>query len=174
MVGHSIGGALVTHYAAHYPVRGVINVDQVLRVGGFAALLRGAEARLRGPGWADFWALLVGGMHVELLSAAARELVESAKPRQDQLLGYWHELLVTPDDELDQQRKAELAAIAAKHIPYHYVTGTEPDQSYREWLTSLVPDVHHTVLSGSGHFPHLARPAAMAELLDSVRPCSIS
>ena len=169
VVGHSLGGAIATCYAARYPVRAVVNVDQPLQVGGFAELLRSQEAVLRGPDWRGFWDMLGAGMHAELLPPATRGLVESAQPRQDQLLGYWRELIDTPAAELDQQRTSELAAIAAKHVPYHYVTGADPDPAYRDWLTAAVPEVRITVLPGSGHFPHLAQPAALATLLDSVR-----
>ena len=49
VVGHSYGGVLATTYAATHHVRGVVNVDQPLLVGAFAALLRQAEPTLRGP-----------------------------------------------------------------------------------------------------------------------------
>ena len=169
LVGHSLGGALATYYAAEYPVRGVVNVDQPLRVGGFAELLRGNESVLRSPDWRQFWDKMSAGMHAELLPPTARDLVDSAQPRQDQLLGYWQELIDTPSSELDELRKNELATIAAKGVPYHYVTGTEPDPDYRDWLTALLPDVRISVFPDTGHFPHLARPAAFAELLHSLR-----
>jgi pimeloyl-ACP methyl ester carboxylesterase len=169
LVGHSISGALLTHYAANHPAHAVVNVDQPLQVGGFADLLRGNEPILRGPDWATFWARMLGGMHIDLLPPVARRLVESAQPRQDQLLGYWRELLKLPNAELDHQRTTELTAIGAKQIPYHYVPGVEPTESYRDWLTALVPGVRVTVLPDSGHFPHLAQPAAFAALLDSIR-----
>jgi pimeloyl-ACP methyl ester carboxylesterase len=169
LVGHSLGGVLATHYASRFPVRAVVNVDQPLQVVGFAELLRQNESVLRGPDWATFWAKMTGGMHIDLLPANTRGLVESAVPRQDQLLGYWQELLDTPNAELDEARRAELTAIADRQIPYHYVTGAEPAQPYVDWLTALVPDVRVTVLPDSGHFPHLGHPAAFAQLLDSIR-----
>ena len=55
MVGHSLGGALVTAYAATYPVRGVVNVDQPLLVGGFGDVLRRAEPVLRSPAYEQVW-----------------------------------------------------------------------------------------------------------------------
>lgn len=166
LIGHSLGAVLATHYAANYPARAVINVDQPLQVAGFAELLRQSESRLRSPQWSDFWAMLLSGMHADLLPPTARHLVESAQPRQDQLLGYWQEVLETPLDELDRQRRAELTAIAAKRIPYHYVTGADVPAPYQDWLTTLVPDVTIIVFPGTGHFPHLGQPAALARLLD--------
>jgi pimeloyl-ACP methyl ester carboxylesterase len=168
LVGHSLGGVLATHYATRFPVRAVVNVDQPLQVTGFADLLRRNESTLRGPDWAAFWEKMTDGMHIDLLPANTRGLVESAVPRQDQLLGYWQELLDNPAAQLDQQRRAELTAIADRRIPYHYVTGAEPPEHYRDWLTALVPGVRITVLSDSGHFPQLGHPAAFARLLDSI------
>src|ERR1700754_4305798 len=48
-VGHSIGGVVATIYAATYPTRGVVNIDQPLLVGRFGDILRQAEPTLRGP-----------------------------------------------------------------------------------------------------------------------------
>jgi pimeloyl-ACP methyl ester carboxylesterase len=40
LAGHSAGGVIATIYAARYPARGVVNVDQPLRVEPFAQLVR--------------------------------------------------------------------------------------------------------------------------------------
>jgi pimeloyl-ACP methyl ester carboxylesterase len=166
VVGHSYGGALATTYAAAYPVRGVINVDQPLLVGAFAALLRRAEPTLRSPGYLQVWEMLRAGLGVEALPPAARELVDTATtPRQDLFLGYWAELLTVPAEELDERRAGELATLHARGIAYHHVAGDDPAPAYRDWLESLLPDVTITVLRGSGHFPHLARPAEFAKIL---------
>ncbi|PZG13896.1 alpha/beta fold hydrolase [Nonomuraea aridisoli] len=166
IVGHSLGGALATLYAAAHPARGVVNVDQPLLVGGFRDVLLQAEPTLRGPGWPQVWESMVAGMHVELLPPAARELVRTATtPRQDLLLGYWAELLDTPADELRKLRTHDLAAIRARGIPYHHVTGNPLPPAYRSWLESALPDVAVTVLPDSGHFPHLAHPAELAKIL---------
>ncbi|WP_245871424.1 alpha/beta fold hydrolase [Asanoa hainanensis] len=166
VVGHSLGGVLATMYAAAYPARGVVNVDQPLLPGGFAAMLRQVEPVLRGPDYAQVWQSLVDRMGVELLPPDARRLVESAgTPPRDLLLGYWNELLTQPAERLTDRRASDLAIISASGLPYRYVTGAEPDPAYREWLAGLVPDLDVTVLSGSGHFPHLARPREMAAIL---------
>src|SRR5713226_10409224 len=49
VVGHSIGGVIATVYAAQYPTRGVINVDQPLQVAPFAGLVQSLAGKLRGP-----------------------------------------------------------------------------------------------------------------------------
>ena len=166
VVGHSYGGVLATTYAATHHVRGVVNVDQPLLVGAFAALLRKAEPTLRGPGYPRVWEMLLSGMGIDGLPPAARELVRTATtPRQDLLLGYWAELLTEPAGELDERRAGELAAIHARGVAYHHVAGNDPEPAYRDWLESLLPGVTVTVLPGGGHFPHLAAPAAFAKIL---------
>jgi pimeloyl-ACP methyl ester carboxylesterase len=166
VVGHSLGGAVATSYGATYPVRGVVNVDQPLLVGGFSDMLRGVEPVLRGPDHLDVWQSLLDRMRIDLLPPSARELVRTAStPRQDLLLGYWGELLVTSAEEIGVRTTAQLSQIRELGVGYHYVTGDQVDPAYRNWLESVVPDVDITVLPGSGHFPHLAHPAEFAAVL---------
>jgi pimeloyl-ACP methyl ester carboxylesterase len=109
---------------------------------------------------------MLAGMHIELLPPAARELVRTATtPRQDLLLGYWDEVLATPSEQLTERRVRDLESIRSRGTAYHYVTGDEPNPAYRQWLEATLPEVVVTVLPGSGHFPHLADPAALAGLL---------
>ncbi|MEV4539822.1 alpha/beta fold hydrolase [Asanoa sp. NPDC049518] len=166
VVGHSLGGVLATMYAAAYPTRGVVNVDQPLLPGGFATMLRRVKPVLRGPDYAQVWQSLMDRMGVDLLPPDARRLVEATgTPEQDLLLGYWNELLTEPAERLVDRRKSDLAIIRAGGVAYHYVTGAEPDPAYRRWLEAALPDVAVTVLPGSGHFPHLAHPREVAGIL---------
>ncbi|MDR7276460.1 alpha/beta fold hydrolase [Catenuloplanes atrovinosus] len=164
VAGHSLGGVLATVYAARYPARGVIDVDQPLLLGGFGALVRRAEPVLRGPDWRTVWDGLVAGMHAELLPAGVRPLTVG-RPSAALLLGYWAEILEHDDEEIARRRAAELSAIAARGLPYTHVASTEPPAAYRRWLTSLVPDASVAVIPGGGHFPHLADPRAVARLI---------
>ena len=166
VVGHSIGGLLATLYATHYPTRAVVNIDQPLLPGPFGAIIRQAEPTLRSPAFADVWQQQLDAMHVELLPADSQELVRTAStPRADLLLGYWAELLADQDASLAATRTQNLADLHRREIPYCYVTGAEPPPPYRRWLESALPEVRVTVLPGSGHFPHLAHPAEVAELV---------
>jgi pimeloyl-ACP methyl ester carboxylesterase len=103
-------------------------------------------------------------MNVDQLPPGLRRLVCST-PRQDLLLGYWREILETSSDELRERRTRELAALRAAGTTYHHVSRAELDPGCQQWLTSAVPEVAFTVLPGSGHFPHLARPGALAEIV---------
>jgi pimeloyl-ACP methyl ester carboxylesterase len=96
VVGHSAGGLIATAYAVSYPVRGVVNVDQPLQTAAFQELVHRNASVLRSPGYLAFWQGALESMHIELLPAAAQELVRTdTTPRQDLLLGYWDEVLST-------------------------------------------------------------------------------
>ncbi|MDX2705273.1 alpha/beta hydrolase [Streptomyces sp. PA03-6a] len=166
VVGHSIGGAIATAYAATHPVRGVVNIDQPLRVGGFADLLQHNADVLRGPDHGTIWTGLLGRMGIDGLPPEARALARpDAPPARELLLAYWDELLTTPPALLEERNAARLERIASRDTPYHYVTGAEPDPDHLSWLRKALPGVTVTVLPGSGHFPHLAHPAEVARLL---------
>jgi pimeloyl-ACP methyl ester carboxylesterase len=166
VVGHSIGGLLATIYAAKYPARAVVNVDQPLLPGPFGAMIRWAETVLRGPSFLDVWQELLDGMGIELLPADAQELVHTATtPRADLLLGYWAELLADEDGAVADRRTRELAELTERGVRYHLVAHAEPPQPYRQWLESALSAPQTTVLPGGGHFPHLAHPARLAQIL---------
>jgi pimeloyl-ACP methyl ester carboxylesterase len=166
VVGHSLGGALATAYAAAYPTRGVVNVDQPLLVGRFKDMLERAEPVLRSPAHGHVWASMLANMRIELLPPAAQDLVRSAgTPPQALMLGYWDEVINTPAGDLTERRIRDLETIRSNGTPYRYVTGGDPDPAYRQWLESVLPGVTITVLPDSGHFPHLAHPAEFARIL---------
>ncbi|GAA3552477.1 alpha/beta hydrolase [Microlunatus spumicola] len=164
LVGHSIGAVLATAYAARHPARAVLNIDQPLLAGPFADLLRSVEPVLRGPGYLSVWTTLSDGMGTEELSPSQRALLRST-PRQDLLLGYWKEVLETSPEELRRQRTDELTTLREQGTGYHHVSRAPLPPAYVRWLRSLLPSAGTTVLPGSGHFPQLARPASLVEIL---------
>lgn len=88
VVGHSLGGALATVYAAAHPAAAVVNIDQPLLAGPFRDVLLRAEPALRSPAYGEVGETVLQGMRIDLLPPAARELVRTATaPRQDLLLG---------------------------------------------------------------------------------------
>jgi pimeloyl-ACP methyl ester carboxylesterase len=169
VAGHSAGAVLATAYAARYPVSGVVNIDQPLRVGGFGEFLRRSERELNSDDFLEVWDTLLGGMHLEQLPRSAQELVRAVTtPRQDLFLGYWKELIDNPE-QAEEDNARYLAAIRAAGVPYHYIAGSAVEPGYRAWLDAAVPDVQITVLPGSGHFPHLVHPAEVARVLAADR-----
>ncbi|MEU8818995.1 alpha/beta fold hydrolase [Actinoplanes sp. NPDC048796] len=165
LIGHSIGGIIATKYAALYPARAVINLDQPLLPGPFGATVRQAEPLLRGPDWRQFWDRMLAGMAIGTLPPEARKIVENdTDPRPDLLLGYWDELLHHTDEAIRAERQTDLAALREREVGYRWVTAGEPPLPYLGWLTAALPSVAVTVMPGS-HFPHLADPAAIAALI---------
>src|SRR5262245_9105433 len=166
LVGHSISGVIATVYAARHPTRGVVNVDQPLTLD-FAAFLQSLGDRLRGPEFPDVWATVFWpSMNVELLPEAARELLRTfSHPAQELVLAYWDEVFATPVPELAARAAAALAALQAAKTPYLFVAGDEPGESYRTWLSEVVPQATVHIFEESGHFPHLGDPGRFAGLL---------
>ena len=166
VVGHSIAAIIATAYAAQYPTRGIINVDQPLQVAPFAALVQSLAGKLRGPAFPAVWQMFAASMHIELLPEAAQELVRSScQPRQDLVLAYWREILDRPVSELTDFAAATLEAVRSAGVPYLYVAGADLEPEYEKWLSKTLPQAAVTVWPGSGHFPHIAYPGRFAECL---------
>jgi pimeloyl-ACP methyl ester carboxylesterase len=166
LVGHSAGGVIATIYAGMFPTSGVVNVDQLLETAAFGHLLRAHEPTLRGPDYTTVWDMMVASMHTELLTPDAQELLRTiSDPRQDLLLGYWHQVLTTPPDELAERVAAGLTQVRKAGVPYHTVFGHEPSAEYRAWLADMLPEAVNSVLPDSGHFPQLAHPNRFARIL---------
>jgi pimeloyl-ACP methyl ester carboxylesterase len=163
VVGHSISGVVATVYAARYPTRGVVNVDQSLRVQPMTELVQSLADRLRGPDFDAVWSIFWASMKVDLLPPRAQELVRTTcRPAQELVLAYWDDVLTTPVAELSSRAAAGLAAVREAAVPYLVVAGDEPGESYRAWLAGVIPQATVEVFPGTGHFPHLADPARFA------------
>jgi pimeloyl-ACP methyl ester carboxylesterase len=166
LVGHSIGAVIVTAYAAQRSARGVMNVDQPLFTAPFAQLLQSLAPQLRGPEFPEVWQMFEPSFHTELLPPAAQEIVRTtSRPRQEVVLGYWQEVLDQPVEALTDRVELGLAQLREKHLPYVVVAGDTLDPAYAEWLNEMLPEARVVVLPNSGHFPHLAHPAAFAKIL---------
>jgi pimeloyl-ACP methyl ester carboxylesterase len=157
---------IATIYAARYPARGVVNVDQPLQVEPFAQLLKSLAGPLRGPGFAQVWEQFEVSMDIGSLPRSAQDLLASARyVRQDLILGYWREVLDEPPGVLAGKAADGLAVLREAKLPFVYVAGHDPGPEYREWLHGELPQAATEVWPGSGHFPHLAQPSRFARLL---------
>ena len=164
LVGHSLGGAVVSLYAATYPARGVVNVDQVLMLGAFRELLLSMEPALRGDE-ATFQATIAAmfsALDGALSDAERARIASHACPEQDVVMGVWDLVLTTDADELDA-----LLAQTAKGVtvPYLALHGREPGDDYRIWLTDAVPSSEIELWNSDSHYPHLVEPDRFLERL---------
>jgi pimeloyl-ACP methyl ester carboxylesterase len=174
LVGHSISAVVASIYAALYPTAGVVAVDQSLRIGTFAEMVRPLEADIRGPGFTAVWATFEASMHAELLSPGAQAIVrETSRPRQDLFLGYQRELFEVPVAELEGRVHVLLAVLRAAGRPYALIAGDSVSDDDRGWLVARLPQATVEVWSGTGHFPHLAYARRFAERLAATADWSI-
>ena len=153
LIGHSLGAMVIALYAANAAVRGVINIDQPLELGGFKELLASIEPMLRGDD-ESFQAVMqnIFTMLAGPLPTAERErLATLAHPEQDVVLGVWGTVLESDAEELDALVSSGLASITAPYLAVH----SEALPDYAEWLTARVKNASIEVWEGLGHYPHL-------------------
>lgn len=173
LVGHSLGGVVVSAFAAIAPCVGVVNVDQPLRLADFQENLRMVQTSLEGT-QADFeFALaMIFGMLNGPLPESERDRLAALRgtPDRDVVLATWDAVLHATPEELD----ATVAALAgAITVPYLSLHGIDPGPGYAEWLTGLVPTATVEVWDELGHYPQLVEPdrflARLAEFEAQVR-----
>lgn len=158
-----MSGGLAMLYAAAYPSRGVVTIDQPLDLRPFARLVHQLEPALRGDGFAEtFERVFQASMGLDLLPADVRaEVLAGQRIRQDVVVGYWDELLRTEPDVL-QARVDRLAD--SMQMPVLGVFGRQLDPPDRERLSRL-PRAEVEVWPGAVHFPHLAEPDRFTDRL---------
>jgi len=157
LIGHSLGGVVVSAYGAAFPTRGVINVDQPLRLASFKDTLGQLEPMLRGDrasfdgAIAMVFSMMMGPLGAD--EAARIGALRRADP--DVVLGIWGTVFDSTPEELDAQIEALAGAI---RVPYLSLHGVEQGPDYAPWLTGLVPSATVEVWPDHGHYPHLVDP----------------
>lgn len=163
IVGHSLGGMVVTAYGAAYPTRGIVNVDQSLDLTGLQAGVKALEPMLR----SDSFGLAITAVFDSLrgaLPADETERVEGLRHADpDVVLGVWSVLLDQTPDELAATVAQLVDGVAAPYLSLH---GIDPGPEYPAWLRERIPRAEVEVWPEVGHYPHLVR---KAEFLARVR-----
>jgi pimeloyl-ACP methyl ester carboxylesterase len=160
LVGHSLGGAVVTAAGSRLDVASVTDVDQPLRLEAFKAQLMPAEAMLRDP---DQYGVVVEAMFQtmagDLLPAEERRRVDALRRADHEVvLGVWELLLTQPIDEIAAGVDAALEGYAGRDVPYLALFGIDPGEGYGEWLGARIPGAAVEYWDGYGHYPHLVDP----------------
>lgn len=161
IVGHSLGGAVVSAVGADMSVASVVNVDQSLNLGDFKAGLAPAEPMLRDP--ETFPGLLAGlfsEMEGTLLSQdEISRMASCRRAEQDVVLGVWELIFTKSEQEIGEVVDAALAGYAeGDPTPYLSLHGIDPGDGYGDWLAGRVPSAVIELWADHGHYPHLVDP----------------
>ena len=166
MVGHSMGGVIVSAYGGlGHSARGIVNVDQAMALGGFKDALDPLIPMLQGDeaGFRDAVAMVFSVLDGPLPAAERARLNACSSPEQDVVLGVWSAVFENSVEELDALAAEMLSGI---HIPYLAIHGSDPGVEYVHWLLALVANARVEVWPDTGHYPHLIDPDRFAERLD--------
>jgi pimeloyl-ACP methyl ester carboxylesterase len=157
LVGHSLGGAVVSAAGSGLPVASVTNVDQPLQLAGFKDQVCVLEGQLRDPAtFAGVMTAVFDSMAGELLTAGERDRLEALRqPDQEVVLGVWALLLEQPAEAISQ---AVDAALAGYGVPYLSLFGIDPGHGYADWLAARIPGAQVECWDDHGHYPHLVDP----------------
>lgn len=157
LVGHSLGGAVVSAAGAVLPVASVVNVDQSLQLGSFKAALEPAEAMLRDE--ATFPAV-IGQLFTDMRGALGDEEFERVnalrRGNQAVVLGVWELIFTNSEDEIAAVVDAALAGYG--DVRYLSLFGIDPGPEYSGWLKGHIANSEVEVWDGAGHYPHLHEP----------------
>ena len=166
LVGHSLGGSVVSVAAALMRVRGVVNLDQTMDLTSFQASLRALEPLLRADAatFAATMDMIFDAMRGPLSDEEWARLRALRRYDQEVVLDIWASVFELGEDELAAMVTNLAGAI---HAPYLSLHGTDPGENYESWLSALVPQAVVERWAGAGHYPHLAEPERfLARLAD--------
>jgi pimeloyl-ACP methyl ester carboxylesterase len=154
LVGHSLGGVVVTALAGRVASAGVINVDQPLELRAFQAAIAPAVPLVRGTDeeFQGFIAMLFASMYGELPAAEQARITGLRRPDQTVANGIWSVVIDDPPEALDVLADAMLGGVT---VPYLSLHGIDPGPGYAPWLTARCPSAQVEVWPAQGHYPHL-------------------
>ena len=157
LIGHSLGGVVVSVMAATVDPASVINVDQPLDLSGFHAGLAPAVPVIRGTPaeFEGFFDSLLTSLQGGLPAAEQNRLRGLSRPDQDVVNGIWQLVIDGPVAEINAFTDAILASVTAPYLALH---GIDPGPEYPGWLTARCPTATVEVWPDHSHYPHLADP----------------
>ncbi len=164
LVGHSLGGAVVTAAGSLLDVATVVDIDQSLQLDAFKDQLAPAEAMLRDP---DQYGVVVDAMFEMMMGDLLppdeqARITELRRPEHQVVLGAWELLLTAPVEVIAAAVDAALAGYAGRNVAYLAIFGLDPGGHYADWLAERIPGATVEYWSGGdrpfGHYPHLVDP----------------
>ncbi len=169
LVGHSLGGAVVSVVGATVPVASVVNVDQSLQLDEFKGQLVAFEPQLRDP---DSFPLVIDGLFAMM---AGEQIDDDEMARvnalrtadQDVVFAVWELLLTAPADEIAATVDAALGGYRDRSVAYLTVFGIDPGDSYGDWIAARIGGAVTEVWPEHGHYPHLVDPDRFVARLHS-------
>lgn len=169
LVGHSLGGAVVSAVGAAAPVASVVNVDQSLQLGALKSQLAEIEPMLRDS--ATFTSV-IEGLFAQLagteINAEAMGRVNTLRQAEQQVvLGVWELMFTMTEEEINQVVEGALEAYAGKSVPYLSLFGVDPGPDYEAWLSGFISGARVEVWQDHGHYPHLVNPDRFTDRLRS-------
>lgn len=171
VIGHSLGGLVASAYAAMFPSRAVVNVDQPLRLAAFKEGLGQLEPLLRGDQASFDMAIgiVFDSMYGALSPADIARLNLLRRADQNVVLGIWGTVFESTPEQLDATVDALVAGIG---VPYLSLHGTDIGDEYAGWLKAHVPSATVELWPDCGHYPHLVDSARFLDRIHSFDPIS--
>ncbi len=169
LVGHSLGGAVVSAVGAAAPVASVVNVDQSLQLGAFKDQLVAVEGMLRD---ADAFPAVIEGLFEQLRGPALSDdefarVGSLRRPEQDVVLGVWDLLLTESLAAIDAVVEQALGGYVGSDVPYLSLFGVDPGTDYAPWLARFIARSEVEVWDDTGHYPHLVDPDRFVARLEA-------
>jgi pimeloyl-ACP methyl ester carboxylesterase len=160
IVGHSLGGAVVSAVGAVFPVASIVNVDQSLQLGSFKEQLTAVEPQLRDP---EVFPLVIEGLFAQLSGPLMGteefdRITAARRPDQEVVLGVWEMIFAMGEEEIAEVVEGALAGYGGHAVPYLSLFGIDPGEGYADWLTGHIATATVEVWAEQGHYPHLANP----------------
>jgi pimeloyl-ACP methyl ester carboxylesterase len=158
LIGHSLGGLMVTLLGALVPARSIVNIDQPLRLGTFIERVRQIAPGLAGP---DFVPTLNAEMEAlggPRLPARVRDELRKywIEARRPVVCGLWLALVDADEQSLTDSFAPLLKQVRAPYLSLH---GSDPGPRYDAWLKALIPSAVVETWPGLGHWLHRVEPA---------------
>lgn len=167
LVGHSLGGAVVSAVGGVAPVGSVVNVDQSLQLGQLKSQLADVESMLRDR---ESFEPVIEGLFAQLAGTridpeTIGRVNANRRADQDVVLGVWELMFTMTEDEINAVVEQALAGYTGKAVPYLSLFGEDPGPDYQSWLSGFVSGAQVELWAGHGHYPHLVDPDRFVERL---------